>query len=269
LNLSNNLFIYASLREFLVDSIGEYVFSRAKIDQLKLDGKIQTIAYKALGQLRSATGGDAELLADELGGILLYAFLEQVLKAPKLFSRVEAVNNGNPAIIGNNGVHLCSLGDDNGIPAYQMVFAKSRIEGNLEEAIDDAFIEIEALYNNPPNSLQFVESTIFSQAFDMATTERLKSIIVPTGDASVNMDKAFGVFLGYPFGLDGTRLKSAVFRAEMNRKMEADIKAHIGYITEKIKSAGMENCSFYIYTLPFNDAVKDKREIMTALMEGR
>jgi serine/threonine protein kinase len=218
LDLSNNLFTYDALQEFLVDSIGQYVFSRAKIDQLNLDGKIQTIAYKALGQLRSATGNNTDLLADELGGILLYAFLEQVLKAPKLFSRVELANNGNPNIVGNSGVHLYELGDENGVPAYQMIFGKSRIEGNLEEAIDDAFAEIEVLYKNAPSSLKFVESTVFDRSFDKETAERLKNIIIPSKTAPVNLDKAFSVFLGYPFGLDGKRFATAAFRAEMNKK---------------------------------------------------
>ncbi|GHU94725.1 hypothetical protein FACS1894208_06290 [Clostridia bacterium] len=269
LDLSNNLFSYGALQEFLVESIGQYVFSRAKIDQMNLEGKVQTIAYKALRQLRSATGGNIDLLADELGGILLYAFLEQILKAPKLFSRVELSNNGSPNIVSNSGIHLYALGNENNVPTYQMIFGKSRIEGNLEEAIDDAFVEIEVLYNNAPDGLQFVESTVFAQSFDKETTEKLKNIIIPSKTASVNLDKAFAIFLGYPFGLDGKQFATATFRAEMNQKMQDDIKAHIGYIAAKIKSAGMANCSFYIYTLPFNDAVADKRDIMTALLEGR
>jgi hypothetical protein len=138
----------------------------------------------------------------------------------------------------------------------------------LEEAIDDAFVEIQALYNNAPGGLRFVESTVFSQSFDKETTERLKNIIIPRKTTPANLDKAFGVFLGYPFGLDGKQFTSAAFRAEMNKKMQEDIKAHIGYIVDKIKAAGLQHCSFYIYTMPFNDAA-DKRDIMTALMEGR
>jgi hypothetical protein len=50
--------------------------------------------------------------------------------------------------------------------------------------------------------------------------------------------------------------------------MNTDIKAHAGYILNKISSAGMGAHSFYFYILPFNDADNDKALIMNALMGG-
>ena len=48
--------------------------------------------------------------------------------------------------------------------------------------------------------------------------------------------------------------------------MRKDIQAHVSYIIDKIKTAGMELYSFYFYFLPFNEADEDKQEIMKSLL---
>ena len=146
-----------------------------------------------------------------------------------------------------------------------MVFGKSRIVGDPRDAIDDAFITLEAIKNDTSREIRLVESTAFDKEFAPEVAEQLKNIIIPSKGQTIAHDTAFGVFLGYSLGIEKNR-PSAEFRELVAKKMRKDIQAHVSYIIEKIKTAGMEFYSFYFYFLPFNEADEDKQEIMKSLL---
>ena len=128
-------FDYDGLWRYLRNNIGYYVFSRAQIQQYTENDEIESVSYDAADQLRQLSR-DA-LSADELGEILLYIFLEQVLKAPKFMSRVELSGYGGFNISKSAGIHILTVKSP--LPYSQIVFGTSRIEGDLNSAIDDAF----------------------------------------------------------------------------------------------------------------------------------
>lgn len=266
LNVSNNAFSFDAMQELLIDNIGSYIYSRAKIDQFIMDGRERSIGAKAIGIMRKATNMDIAWLGEQLGDILLYIFLEQVLDAPKLYSKIELIEQGNANLVNGGGVHL--LEKREGFPEHQLVFGKSHVIGDLRTAIDNAFIQLEGLKSNEASELRLVENTILSQRFTQKTTEQLKSILIPSKQKNTVLDKSFGVFLGYSLGLNSDDYSRAEFQAKLTQKMEADIKAHTAYIAEKIKIAKMNSYSFYFYILPFNDAETEKQSIMQALIEG-
>lgn len=266
LDVANNAFSFDAMHDFLINNIGRYVFSRAKMEQFRIDDNLEAVGAKAIGLLRKASKMDESWIGEELGDMLLYAFLEQILGAPKLFSKIELQNCGNTAL-SSGGVHLLPLGEDGTAPAYQMVFGKSQIIGDLRDAIDNAFTSLVAIRDNTVRELQVVESTVFSQSFDPEIAAQLKNIIIPS-KKKVDVDKAFGVFLGYSLGLKAENYSNTEFRTELIRKMDTDIKAHVAYIAKKIKEANMGTHSFYFYILPFNDADGEKKTVMTALLEG-
>ena len=266
LDVVNNAFSFYAMHEFLISNIGRYVFSRAKMEQFRIDDNLEAVGAKAIGLLRKASKMDESWIGEELGDILLYVFLEQILGAPKLFSKIELLDCGNTALSGG-GVHLLPLGEDSKAPAYQMIFGKSQIKGDLQDAVDNAFASFVAIRDNTMQELKVVESTVFSQSFDPETAAQLKSIIIPN-KKKADVDKAFGVFLGYSLGLDAERYSNTEFRAELALKMDTDIKAHVAYIAKRIKEMGLGTHSFYFYILPFNDADGEKSSIMTALLEG-
>ncbi|HKK83019.1 MAG TPA: Hachiman antiphage defense system protein HamA, partial [Atribacterota bacterium] len=113
-----------------------------------------------------------------------------------------------------------------------------------------------------------VESTVFSQTYDPQTIDFLKDIIIPSKKKNAIVDKAFGVFLGYSLGLKPSNLSTAEFRTEFAKKMDTDIKAHVAYIVNKIKTENLGNHSFYFYILPFNDADNEKQSIMNTVLGG-
>lgn len=267
LAVANNAFSFDAMHNFLLRNIGRYVFSRAKMEQFHIDDDLEVVGARAIGLLRKASQMDESWIGEELGDVLLYVFLEQILGAPKLFSKVELIDFGNTALSGG-GVHLLPSGEDGAAPTYQMVFGKSNIIGDLQDAVDNAFKSLIAIRDNAVRELQVVENTVFAQSYDVETAEQLKSIIIPSKKKNAVVDKAFGVFLGYSLGLNADSYSNIEFRAELARKMNTDIKAHVAYIVKKIKEANMGTYSFYFYILPFNDADGEKKRVMTALLEG-
>ena len=264
LAVSNNAFSFDAMHSFLRKNIGRYVYSRARIDQFRLDDEEDVIALKAVELLRKATL-NADWINDQLGDILLYAFLEQVLEAPKLYSKVELLDSGYQNTQ-SGGVHLLTPGD--GIPSYQIVFGKSHIIDDIEDAINNAFELIESARKDEQNEMRLIENTILTYQIDKDTADFLKNIIIPSRNQGAAVDKSFGVFLGYRLGLDPAKYHRAEFLKRATVKMQTDIKNHVAYIMQKIIDVGMESYSFYFYILPFNDAEMDKAQIMSALLGG-
>ena len=77
---------------------------------------------------------------------------------------------------------------------------------------------------------------------------------------------AFGVFVGYSIGVKEE--DNDAFRVKCMKQMEADIKAYIPYIEEKIRNLNLGMHSYYFYFIPFNNAELDKEVIMDELLVG-
>lgn len=262
LDISNNSFNYSALHQLLQRNIGRYVFSRASIEQFKVEGDSEAIGLKAIELLRNANNPKDKGAGGELGEILLYLFLENKLNAPKLLSKVELKTTNNQYVFGSDGVHLLRLDDK----VFQLVLGESKIKGDLCKAVDDAFDSIVKVSKNPDNELRLIEKNILSESFDEETTTFIKSLIVPLKkDTCVNVDNAFGIFLGYTLEIDATHYSNAEFRDVVNQKLVADMNNITTYIENKINQSGLTGYSFYFYILPFNNASSDRANIINKL----
>lgn len=266
LDVQNNEFNYASLHQFLQKNIGRYVFSRAEIEKFKLNDEEEAIGLKAQELLRTAKNPKDSGAGGELGEILLYLFLEQKLNAPKLLSKIELKTSGNQYIYGSDGIHLLNCDAPNGAPICQLVLGESKIRGDLQSAIDDAFDSLCAANTNVDNELRLIETNIFKEAFDEATAEYIKAQIIPNKrDLAMSLDKAFGVFLGYSIGLDAAQYSNSEYRQALQEKMKKDIQDNVSYIASRIAKKGLQSYSFYFYVLPFNNASTDRAIIIKKL----
>lgn len=262
LDIFNNEFTYTGLHQLLQRNIGRYVFSRASIEQFKAEGDAEAIGLKATELLRKANNPNDYGAGGELGEILLYLFLENKLDAPKLLSKVELKTSDNQYIFGSDGVHLLQLDSKN----FQLILGESKIKGNLNKAVDEAFESIEKVSNNPDNELRLIEKNILSESFDEETTEFIKSLIVPLKkDKSINVDNAFGIFLGYTLDINATQYSNSEFREAVNKKLKDDLDRIALHIESKINSSGLTGYSFYFYILPFNNAKEDRATIINKL----
>jgi hypothetical protein len=175
---------------------------------------------------------------------------------------VELKTTSNQYVFGSDGVHLFQLDNKN----FQLILGESKIKGELKNAVAEAFESIEKVSNNPDNELRLIEKNILSESFDEETTEFIKSLIVPLKrDKAINVDNAFGIFLGYTLDLDSTQYSNSEFRKVVNEKLRNDLDIIASYIERKINQSGLTGYSFYFYILPFNNAKEDRAAIIKKL----
>jgi hypothetical protein len=270
LQFADNQFSLGDMHGFLRKNLGRYVFSRAKIDQLVRDEHGDEILTNAIERLKAALS-DADDLGDEFGEIVLYAILEKVLEAPKLFSKIDFIDSGSGLSATDSGaVHLLSPNDTSGKPSYQMVWGKSHVMDDIKDAIDAAFDRINIVKAGITKQMRVVvDQMLLSRHYDRETAEALSDIIINRNKGTVTTNNSFSVFLGYTIGLKPDRYTPEEFERQLMARMDEDIKEHAGYIVHKIKDHNLGMHSFYIYVIPLNDAVADKRNVMDALLAGR
>ena len=265
LDISDSAFDYMALNEYLFDSVGMYVYSRTKLKEFEDKKKARSIGAKALRLMKANGNPDEKGTGNELGEMLLFTFMEGGLHAPKLLSKVEISTGASQFKSKSDCVHLLKR-KVNGEINYQLVFGASSITGKIEDAIDCAFDALSAIKNGRTRERQMVDSTLFNHFYDSETTEQLRRILVPSKQRKSVPDMAFGVFVGY--SLDVTADDNDAFRAIATGKMLAEIKAAIPYIEKKVSDLNLGMHSYYFYFLPFNDAERDKKQIMNELLLG-
>lgn len=262
----SNRFSKAKLQQFLGWNIGQYVFSRSQIEQFVLDGNEFSVGVEALDIMHKNGSADEKGTGNEVGEILLYAFLESVLGAPKIYSKVELNITAKSDKSVTDGMHLLSLGGAGDVLSYEMVFGASSVVGDIGIAIDEAFERIAQIEKNAATEIQIVDNTIFELPGNDPVALQLKDIITPDPNKTVNRDMAYGIFLGYTLGLDSEKYSSNEYRELIDKKMTSDISHALPAIKDKIKNLGLTNRSFYVYILPFDDAEDDKKSIMQKIM---
>lgn len=260
-------FDYNGLWKYLRNNIGYYVYSRAQIKKYMDDDEMATLAYDAIGHIKQKMSTSNALVGNELGELLLYVFLEQVLRAPKLMSKVEIGTCGGFSTSESSGIHLLTA--DAPVPFSQIVLGTSMIEGNLQNAIDTAFVNAKKLEHRKKDERRFVESNIFSESFTKEISNQLEAIILPSEVASKKPTTAFGMFIGYSLNSVTTSGKDIdTYQNDVFTQAKADILNNVTYIESKIAEHGLDGYSLYIYLLPFSDADEDKKDIMDKLLQN-
>lgn len=266
LNPVNGIFQFDAMESFLVKNIAGYVHDRVTISQYEYDEDVTTMVAKAFGAFQKAKDIDDIWLDSELGNILVYAFLEEVLGAPKLYNKIELLASGhNQTALSGGGVHLFNAGSDS-YPSFQLVFSKSNIHNDIKAAIDMAISDAKEIIKGIKKELFLIENSILATNFPETTANLLANILVPKKSKENQAQNAFGIFLGYSLILPG--IPNNIFRTVLAAKMQADISAHAQYISEKIIAEGLDNYSFYFYFLPFNEAEREKKAVMQSILRG-
>ncbi len=137
--IRDSKFYRDDVETLLYRNISRYVFSRAKLEQFRQDDDLDAAIERALQLMRENGAADEKGKGNELGEMMVYAFLEGKLNAYKLMSRVELSTDLSQYKSVAESIHMLSDVDDAGSPYNQMVFGTSNIVGDLKEAIDNAF----------------------------------------------------------------------------------------------------------------------------------
>lgn len=265
-DISNSKLRFRNVKQYVVDNIGTYVFSRAGIKNYEdMHRPAYAIGSQAILQFQRAYGAHAETM---LGEILLYFFLEHELKAPKIMSKIEFESHSNIIQSNSDGIYLLSLRNC-GMLFHQIVFGASNITGNLPLAIDRAFLKIKDIVENEDIELRTVENTAQCMIYDRETTEYMRNIMIPQKNREQRPEMAFGVFLGYTLAIDSSNLSNMDYIKQAKEKLRSDIKEVQQYIVDKVHECGFEGYSFYFYILPFNNADAEKTSVIDEILEGR
>lgn len=265
LNVRSGKIKISDLEKFTMLNIGRYVFSRAKQEQYRKAGNLDAVMQQALCIMRKR--GTTVGTGNELGEIMIYAFLEEKLKAYKLLSKIELSTDAAQYMSEADGIHfLCA--DGNSSLYNQMVFGASNIVEDIIDAIDQAFDTIVKIDAHEDSEIYMVEQTVLDRFYDENDLAVLKDFIVPYEGKRSNYEVSYGVFLGYSLGLQTAGHTDDEVRQMIQEKMEQDAQAHAAYIAKKIKDNGLENHAFYFYLLPLNDAEAEKKSIMQHVLDG-
>ena len=263
--VSDYRFPLDKLYRFLSRNIGAYVFSRSKINQFKVEGDVMSVGLEAMDAMRKNGAADQRGSGNELGEIMVYSFLESVLKAPKIYSKVE-LSNVNGGKSKSDGIHIKVIKTETSSLKYEIVFAASGIVGTFLKAVDDVFDHISDINDDAVDEIRIVDESIFSFPQDDPVVTELKPIITPAPGITVDRDSAYGIFLGYSLGLDKTRRSPGEYRDLVEKKMVSDLKQYAPYIKKKINELGLNGRSFYFYVFPFDDAEVDKATVMRKVL---
>lgn len=267
LNTENKLFNYDQLYEYILPNVVKYVFSRKRLLGIEDDPQKQTtIILEALSHLRPIENEKDKGAGGELGEILLYLFLEQDLKAPKLFSKVELKTNAQDYVKGSDGIHFKFRKNAQGEPIMQLIVGEAKIKNDLKEGIKEAFKSIDTYLTSNIQDRNLLDTHLTDQFVDEEEAKIIKEYI--TAIPRKKKETVFGIFIGYSVEYSGTSDSNDEYDQkiiEENIKQVLNIRQEI---INQISKYSVSNYEFNFYFLPFNDAMRDRKTIMKQLTRG-
>lgn len=262
LDVVNSKIDYSNLEKYILTNIGNYIYCRGRMNRYTLTSDSMVLAKEAISAYKKNTKLNPS--TNHFNEIMLYSFLECVLNAPKIFSKMELQEHSATYDSSSSGIHILSYKKD-GHLYNQFVYGATGTVDTLESAVDNAFSQILNIKDHIDNEYELVKEDVLNTKFDSETNKALESIIMPSKGFSKTPDNAFGIFLGYTVGLEEPNNEE--YQSKLEAKLDDDIKEIAPYIESKIAKLGLSNYSFYIYILPFNDVRIDKDLIMKKALE--
>lgn len=260
LSMNNGCFDYTGLCSYFDRIIGNYVFDRISVCGFgKNDSALGVNAMRVFRKVEQSRIEDCnpdELTSSQMGEIILYAFLENVLKAPKVMSLVEFQQKKDTKIT-SHGTHLLRLPDGK----YQLVVEVSAVCKTLLEGMDRAIEEIKYIRQHFNEYRRIASPSSLRGMVDSQTMGYIDSSFSLTDiRKSNNLSNSFGVFIGFdaPEDLNDENYKDTLKEIVMGL---------IPSIKKKLDENALKRFPIYIYLLPFNDAILDEQWIMERFME--
>lgn len=262
LDIQNNKYCYFNMFEILKRNLGRYALSRK---EFSLDPEMAiSKAISRFHEVHNAGTG----AGGELGEILLYLFLEVVLGAPKLLTKMELKGTRNQYNYNSDAVHYYSFTIDSG-RHNQIVLCESKLIGDYKTAIKKAFESLLNSLKNRDYDFSLVSTEIFKETMSDQDAEDVIKQILPNITEDYNnrviKETAVGIFIGFDQTIQAQE-DSIKTREENVKKIRDSIPKIAGLINEEIQKAQLEGISFYVYLLPFNNVDIDRANIMEQLL---
>lgn len=266
LRINANEFDYDLLINNLMEPIITYSVSRQVRQQYA--NKPHTLTKKAISHFVEAARNTGEL-----GELLLYAFLECHLGAPKILSKLELKTSSSMYVNGADGVHYLKLPNGN----YQLIFGESKTICDLTTAIREAFCSI-ADFKNEINKngdkksginyeKSLISDNITKESFSEEDIKFVTSLIYPQKESNFRVDDAFGVFIGYQIDAAqyDKKMPNDLFVEEVKKDIINSINSKIALIKKHIEEKNLVGHSFYIYILPFTELDRHRKYVLEGI----
>ncbi|MED1780013.1 DUF1837 domain-containing protein [Bacillus subtilis] len=263
IRILNNQFAIKPLIQELLNYMITFCLSKKEYKSL-----IEEERYGELAKLAQERFKDYESNEGEFGELLLYCFLESHLEAPKLLTKMNLKTSHNDYVKGADGVHLLKLSESN----YQIVFGESKMYKTFKEGLRNAFSSINNFINHKKNNIHFeinLVNTHFDQEIeDEQTYEEIKRIIFPSAqEDEINTNHAFGIFVGFNLELDPKikRLPNTDFQDVVRGMVRELVNKEYEFIEKQIEKYDLYGYTFYIYSIPFIDIDKVRKDAIKKL----
>lgn len=268
LRTENRKFVYKDLIEFCTGNLIQYVFNRKVVKNATSIADIQRLSKSARNKFREIKSNNDSGAGGELGELLLYLFLENQLKAPKLLSKMEIKTTQNQYVYGADGVHLYITKDEYNKPIYQFIIGESKVKNDILEATRDAFESIKNTLDEIDIEMGLVSGEILKEVCSEEDANAIIEMILPSEDITetkATHEKAVGLFIGYSGNYDED-ISNAAWNNSVNDKIKEDIVRAVKTIIKKIENLELKGYSFYCYYLPLNNADEDRKDIINNIL---
>lgn len=268
LRINANEFDYTLLVENLLEPIITYSVSREV--QKMYNNKPHTLTKKATERFVEYCRNTGEL-----GELLLYAFLECHLNAPKILTKLELKTSTSMYVHGADGVHYLQLPNGN----YQLIFGEAKMIQDLGAAIRAAFKSIAEFKNEvngegiPKSGISYekglISDNLLKESFSEDDIAFLRSLIYPRRDSTFYVDDAFGIFIGYDMSIStADKLQpNDMFREKIKESIYKAVESKIELIRQCIIEKRLTGHSFHIYILPFTDMNDTRKKVLEELVK--
>ena len=141
LKFSNKKPDYEGFISYLLKQVQEYVFDEKEIQEILEDGDIPQ--EKALSYF-----GDSDPIRDgRYGELILYLFVEAILKTPLVVHKISQTYNDNDQVKGSDGLFIGNINGD-----ATLLVGESKMRNNFNDCVSDALASL-SRYINQPESL--------------------------------------------------------------------------------------------------------------------
>lgn len=266
LKINANEFNYSLLAENLLEPVISFSVSREV--QKEYANRPHALTKKATRHFVEHCRNTGEL-----GELLLYAFLECQLNAPKILTKLELKTSTSLYVNGADGIHYLKLPNGD----YQLIFGESKTIKDPTTAIREAFNSIYGFKNevnrsgNKKSGISYEKSLIsdnlIKETFSTDDIDFVKNLIYPKRDSEFRVDDAFGIFIGYEINIAQVdkRLPNGQFFEKLKKTILNEVNSKISLINNHIDEKNLSGHCFHIYILPFTDLDENRKKILEEL----
>ena len=257
IDIFDKRFNYEGLVKYLRGIINQYVNSRSQIKEVK-DTPEDTFGLVADAFSVMRQNCD---FRQAFCQVLIYAFLECVLGAPKIMSRYELDTYYSSDQLPNDGVHLLFLKDLPEAQRYQLVYGASCTNDTIEKVAKDAVDKVKQIKGNLARARMVLNPSTMRIPYSQELKIFLKQVL--TGNRQPK--NSFGIFVGYTIDQNPDDYScQEEYETAVNSKMAKDMQNLVHILEKQLSEAGLISADnpFYVYCVPFYDALLDPSTIM-------